>query len=99
MIINPLMPVARPSQKEPPPCPPQGPLTYWQPCVKCHLVKNMEGQCTCHHVVLLIRNNSFVEINIDNDQQPTDAWQCKNATNKKTFIGGIVTSIGFVIKG
>jgi hypothetical protein len=33
MIVNPLMPVARPSQKEPPPRPPQGPWTYWQPCV------------------------------------------------------------------
>jgi hypothetical protein len=40
-----------------------------------------------------------VEINIDNDQQPTHAWQCINATNKKNFIGGIVTSIGFVIEG
>jgi hypothetical protein len=59
----------------------------------------MEGQRTCYHVVHLIQNNSFVEINIDNDQQPTHAWQCKNATNKKNFIGGIVTSIGFVIKG
>jgi len=40
-----------------------------------------------------------VEININNDQQPTDAWQCIKATNKKNFIGAIVTSIGFVIKG
>jgi hypothetical protein len=40
-----------------------------------------------------------VEININNNHRPTHAWQCMNATNKKNFIGGIVTSIGFVVEG